>query len=474
MDIFNRLLSLSECILKILQNLTKERLELLNDLLLEEENFLDSINKTNWNSLIKYIETTYNLNWNKQIYEVVKKNNLELPVLRIYKLIKERLDEKKITPLNHHEINDLVEKENPFAQKIKKILEENKQYELFKIRDLLSKEEYKYIYTSFSTPEPTYKDLKMVNVNKINKYQKNIKSYENIQAFTYEEIKQYEKTRLDLWIIAAQELKIFLEVCESKLAYERKEDRNNLYTKLLKFNKIRKNIYEEITSMRKFKEYIKFIQESSHITVPFQILECASNIFCKNDFINQERIKKLITERTYKSILEEKVPEVEQISYPNIRIENNFNKILKNLLNNAQEIYITNKESFIKQISYIIDEGYAKFLIQYMMDSKIDKNKYRTYFLLLYRNPNALEKIIKEDFDEYTLQTSYLTKSVYDQNKNIIFDMIENVYLEYITKKDEFSQSAYNAYIKNTANILSQEDYIKVEEKYLTENKRKI
>ena len=31
----------------------------------------------------------------------------------------------------------------------------------------------------------------------------------NIQAFTYEEIKQYEKTRLDLWIIAAQELKIF-------------------------------------------------------------------------------------------------------------------------------------------------------------------------------------------------------------------------------------------------------------------------
>ena len=35
-------------------------------------------------------------------------------------------------------------------------------------------------------------------------------------------------------------IKNILEVCESKLAYERKEDRSNLYTKLLKFNKIRK------------------------------------------------------------------------------------------------------------------------------------------------------------------------------------------------------------------------------------------
>lgn len=154
MDIFKSLLSLSECIETLTNKIRKEEddfiYDLLNDMYLEEERILDSLNETKWNSLVKYLHDYYHLDLSCTVFELYYKNSYSLSFLRVYELIKERNDQKHITSLKRSEMNKLSN--NILVKNIKESVLSIKKIDIAILRFLKEKKDFYYIFSSFVTP----------------------------------------------------------------------------------------------------------------------------------------------------------------------------------------------------------------------------------------------------------------------------------------------------------------------------------
>lgn len=134
--------------------------ELLNELLVKEEDYLDSLSERDLKDLLEYMREFYNYHLTATVFELNVQEKYSPIEIRIYQRVKEFRDRKKMTPLTNKEMESIGNK--LYSNKLKIAINSLKEldFEVMVCLPEREKEKYCFLLTSLNTPYQLVKKRK--------------------------------------------------------------------------------------------------------------------------------------------------------------------------------------------------------------------------------------------------------------------------------------------------------------------------